>query len=98
MLSVKPRALQVADHLRPFLEPVAVEREPEVDDVGAGVAVVGRRLDDALAVEVRNVVDLGEHADVARPVARARVGLAEEGRQALEVGGALLGRDVELLA
>ena len=90
--------LEVGDHLRPFLEPVAVEREPEVDDVGAGVAVVARRLDDLLAVEVRDVVDLGEHADVARAVARARVGLAEERRQALEVGRALLGRDVELLA
>ena len=90
--------LEVADHLRPLLEPVAVEREPEVDDVGAGVAVVARRRDDPLAIEVRDVVDLGEHADVTRAVARARVGLAEERRQALEVGRALRGRDAELLA
>ena len=90
--------LEVGDHLRSLVEPVAVERQAEVDHVGAGVAVVARRLDDLLAVEARDVVDLGEDADVARAVARACVGLAEERRQALEVGGALLGRDVELLA
>ena len=73
--------LELGDHLRALVEPVAVEREPEVDDVGAGVAVVARRRDDPLAVEARDVVDLGEHADVARAVARARVGLPEERRQ-----------------
>src|SRR5215212_5035031 len=61
--------LEVADHLRPLLEPGPVEREPEIDDVGAGVAVVARHLGDPLAVEVRDVVDLGEDADVARAVA-----------------------------
>ena len=90
--------LQVGDRLRSLVEPGRVERQPEVDDVGAGVAVVGRRRDDLLAVEPLHAVDLGEHADVARAVARARVGLSEERRQALEVGRALLGRDAELLA
>ena len=90
--------LEVGDHLRPVVEPVAVEREAEVDDVGAGVAVVLGRLDDPLAVEVGDVVDLGEDPDVARAVARPRVGLAEERGQALEVGRALLGREVEALA
>ena len=78
MLSMKPCALSSAITSGPVVEPLAVEREPEVDDVGAGVAVVGRRRDDLLAIEVRDVVDLGEDADVARAVARARVGLAEE--------------------
>jgi hypothetical protein len=94
----EPLRLELADHLRSFVEPVAVEREPEVDDVGAGVAVVARRLEDPLALEVRDVVDLGEDPDVARAVARPRVGLAEERGQALEIGRALLGRDVEPLA
>jgi hypothetical protein len=90
--------LQVGDHLRAFVEPVAVKRQPEVDDVRAGVAVVARRLDDPLAVQTRDVVDLGEHTDVARAVARAGVGLSEEGGEPLEVGRALLGREAELLA
>ena len=90
--------LEVGDHAGPLVEPVAVQREPEVDDVGAGVAVVARRLDDPLAGQAPDVVDLGEHADVARAVARAGVGLPEEGGEPLEVGGALLGRDAELLA
>ena len=34
--------LEVGDHVRPVVEPVAVEREAEVDDVSAGVAVVAR--------------------------------------------------------
>jgi hypothetical protein len=93
----EPLGLELRDHRRPVVEPGAIQREPEVDDVGAGVAVVARPLDDPLAVEVGHVVDLREHADVARAVARARVGLAEEGRQPLEIGRALLGRDRELL-
>ena len=93
----EPARLQVGDRLRPLVEPVRLERQPEVDDVGAGVAVVARRRDDLLAVEPLHAVDLGEHADVAPAVARARVGLAEERRQSLEVGGALLGGEAELL-
>ncbi len=68
---------QVGDHPGPLVEPVAVEREPEVDDVGAGVAVVLGDREDLVAVEARDVVDLGEDADVALAVARPRVVLPE---------------------
>ena len=89
---------QLGDHARPVAEPVAAEREPEVDHVRAGVAVVPGQLQDAVAIQARDVVDLGEHADVALAVARARVGLPEPARERLEVRGALLGRDPEALA
>ena len=98
MLSSKPASRSSAITRRPLVEPVAAEREPEVDHVRARVAVVLGEREDAVAVEARDVVDLGEHADVALSVARARVGLAEPGRQRLEVRGALLGRDPEALA
>ena len=89
---------QLGDHARPVVEPVAAEREPEVDHVRAGVAVVLGEREDLVAIQARDVVDLGEHADVALAVARARVGLPEPARDRLEVRGPLVGRDAEALA
>jgi hypothetical protein len=89
---------QFGDDRRPLAQPVAAEREPEVDHVGAGVAVVLGHLEDAVAVQARHVVDLGEHADVALSVARACIGLPKPARERLEVRGTLVGRDPEALA
>jgi hypothetical protein len=89
---------QLGDHTRSLVEPIAAEREAEVDHVGAGVAVVPGHRQDLVAIQPRDVVDLGEHADVALAVVRARVGLAEPTRDRLEVGRALVGRDAEALA
>jgi hypothetical protein len=88
---------QLGDHRGALVEPAALEREAEVDHVGAGVAVVAGELEDLVPAQPRDVVDLREHADVAGAVAGAGVGLPEPARDLFQVGGALLGGDPEAL-
>jgi len=88
---------QRGDRRRPLVEPRAPEREPEIDHVGALSAVALGLLEHRLAAQPRYVVDLGEHAHVARAVGRAPAGAAEVARERLQVGRPLLDGEPEAL-
>ena len=86
----EPARLQPLDHLGRVGE-LLVERAAEVDDVGAARLEVFRLPEDLLPREVRDVVDLGEDADVVATVLLTERGAPEVLGQLPEVRRTLLG-------